>query len=71
MLFRLVIISIFLYKFDGQKKDNLEELVKGYGLVIVDECHHAAAFSFEKVLKQIKAKYVGFLHFPVSYLVYL
>lgn len=40
------------------KKDNLKELVKGYGLVIVDECHHAAAFSFEKVLKQIKAKYV-------------
>lgn len=40
------------------KKDNLEELVKGYGLVIVDECHHVAAFSFEKVLKQIKAKYV-------------
>lgn len=40
------------------KKDNLEELVKGYGLVIVDECHHAAAFSFEKVLKAVKSKYV-------------
>ena len=40
------------------KKDNLEELVKDYGLVIVDECHHAAAFSFEKVLKAVKSKYV-------------
>ena len=40
------------------KKDNLEELVKNYGLVIVDECHHVAAFSFEKVLKSIRSKYV-------------
>ena len=40
------------------KKDNLEELVKGYGLVIVDECHHVAAYSFEKVLKTVRSKYV-------------
>lgn len=40
------------------KKDNLEDLVKNYGLVIVDECHHVAAFSFEKVLKAIRSKYV-------------
>lgn len=40
------------------KKDNVEELVKGYGLVIIDECHHVAAYSFEEVLKNIKAKYV-------------
>lgn len=40
------------------KKDNLEELIKGYGLVIVDECHHVAAFSFEKVLNTIKSKHV-------------
>ena len=40
------------------KKDNLEELVKNYGLIIVDECHHVAAYSFEKVLKAIGAKYV-------------
>ena len=32
------------------KKDNLEELVKDYGLVIVDECHHAAAYSFDKII---------------------
>ena len=40
------------------KKDNIEEIVKNYGLVIVDECHHVAAFSFEKVLKAIRSKYV-------------
>ena len=40
------------------KKDNLEELVKDYGLVIVDECHHIAAYSFEKVLKAVRSKYV-------------
>lgn len=40
------------------KKDNLEELVKDYGLVIIDECHHAAAYSFEKVLKAIRSRYV-------------
>jgi len=26
--------------------------------VIVDECHHLSAFSFEQVLKQVRAKYV-------------
>lgn len=40
------------------KKDNLDEIIKNYGLVIVDECHHVAAFSFEKVLKAIRSKYV-------------
>lgn len=40
------------------RKDNLEEVVRDYGLVIVDECHHVAAFNFEKVLKIIRSKYV-------------
>lgn len=40
------------------KKDNIEELVNNYGLVIVDECHHVAAFSFEKVLKSMRSRYV-------------
>ncbi|MBI3646245.1 MAG: DEAD/DEAH box helicase family protein, partial [Acidobacteriales bacterium] len=29
-----------------------------YGQVIVDECHHLPAFTFERVLKQVKARYV-------------
>ena len=40
------------------KKDDIEQIVKNYGLVIVDECHHVAAYSFEKVLKAIRSKYV-------------
>ena len=38
--------------------DEVRELVKDYGMVIVDECHHVSAFSFEKVLKSVNAKYV-------------
>lgn len=33
-------------------------LVKDYGMVIVDECHHVSAVSFEAVLQQANAKYV-------------
>ncbi len=36
----------------------VKELVKDYGMVIVDECHHVSAFSFEQVLKNVSAKYV-------------
>ncbi len=33
-------------------------LVEGYGQVIVDECHHVGAVSFDAILKRIKAKVV-------------
>jgi hypothetical protein len=33
-------------------------LVENYGLVIVDECHHVGAVSFDAILKRAKAKYV-------------
>nr|HPR32472.1 DEAD/DEAH box helicase family protein [Prolixibacteraceae bacterium] len=36
----------------------VDECVKDYGMVIVDECHHVSAFSFELILKKIGAKYV-------------
>lgn len=32
--------------------------IADYGFIIVDECHHVGAVSFEKVLTQAKAKYV-------------
>ena len=38
--------------------DEVKELVKEYGMVIVDECHHVSAVSFERVLKEANAKYV-------------
>ncbi|MBP8985954.1 MAG: DEAD/DEAH box helicase family protein [Syntrophobacterales bacterium] len=36
----------------------VKEWGMNYGMVIVDECHHVPAFSFEQVLKGVHAKYV-------------
>ncbi|MBU4477535.1 MAG: DEAD/DEAH box helicase family protein [Candidatus Omnitrophica bacterium] len=36
----------------------VKEIVKNYGMAIVDECHHIPAFSFEQILKKVNAKYV-------------
>jgi superfamily II DNA or RNA helicase len=41
-----------------ESKRRVEDVVAEYGQVIVDECHHVSAFSFERVLKKVKAKYV-------------
>ena len=40
------------------REGEVDECVKDYGMVIVDECHHVSAFSFELILKNIAAKYV-------------
>jgi len=40
------------------RKDSVADLVAGYGQVIVDECHHLPAVSFERVLSEVKARYV-------------
>lgn len=40
------------------RKDEVSDLVANYGQIIVDECHHLPAFSFERVLAEVKAKYV-------------
>lgn len=40
------------------RKDSVADLVASYGHVIVDECHHLAAVQFERVLKEVKARYV-------------
>lgn len=37
---------------------DIKDRIRNYGMVIVDECHHVPAFSFEQVLKQAYAKYV-------------
>ncbi|KAF0235836.1 MAG: type III restriction protein res [Prolixibacteraceae bacterium] len=36
----------------------VKEFVKDYGMVIVDECHHVPAFSFEMILKNVNAEFV-------------
>ncbi len=35
-----------------------KRFVKDYGMVIVDECHHISAVNFERVLRQVNARYV-------------
>lgn len=39
--------------------DNVvKPFVREYGMVIVDECHHAPAFNFERILCEVNARYV-------------
>jgi superfamily II DNA or RNA helicase len=40
------------------RKGSVKDVVARYGHVIVDECHHLPAFSFERVLAEVKAKFV-------------
>ena len=40
------------------RRADLAELVAGYGHVIVDECHHVSAVSYERVVAATKARYV-------------
>ncbi|WP_247537520.1 TOTE conflict system archaeo-eukaryotic primase domain-containing protein [Ralstonia pseudosolanacearum] len=40
------------------RQGEVNPLVEHYGQVIVDECHHVGAVSFDAILKRAKAKYV-------------
>ena len=40
------------------RQGEVNPLVESYGHVIVDECHHVGAVSFDAILKRAKAKYV-------------
>ena len=54
----------------------VKDLVAEYGHVIVDECHHLSAFTFERVMRQVKARFVVGLttptrkdgHHPIIYM---
>ncbi|MEC5422926.1 DEAD/DEAH box helicase family protein [Virgibacillus sp. C22-A2] len=48
------IATIQTLNYKGKVKDYILE----YGQIIVDECHHISAFSFESVLKKAEARYV-------------
>ena len=37
--------------------DEIREWIGDYGMVIVDECHHVPAVSFEQVMKAVRSKY--------------
>ena len=58
-------------------KAGVKDFVAEYGQVIVDECHHLSAFTFEQVMRQVKAKYIVGLtatperkdgHHPIIYM---
>jgi superfamily II DNA or RNA helicase len=40
------------------KANVVDDIVAEYGHIIVDECHHLSAVSFEQVIRSCKAKYV-------------
>ncbi len=39
-------------------ENEVDDVVKEYGMVIVDECHHASSLNYEKVLGATSARYV-------------
>lgn len=53
----IVDIAIMQSLFGGKEKD-VKPFVAEYGMVIADECHHVAAFTFESILRTVKAKHV-------------
>ena len=40
------------------RKGEVPDFVGDYGHVVVDECHHLPAFSFETVLRRVKARFI-------------
>jgi superfamily II DNA or RNA helicase len=59
------------------QKDAPKDFIAEYGQVIVDECHHISAFTFEQVMRQVKARFVVGLtatptrkdgHHPIIYM---
>ena len=40
------------------RQGEVSPVVENYGQVIIDECHHIGAVSFDALLKRVKAKYV-------------
>jgi superfamily II DNA or RNA helicase len=40
------------------REGRIDDVVASYGHVIVDECHHVPAVSFERVLSEVKARYL-------------
>jgi len=49
------------------RQGRINPIVDNYGHVIIDECHHIGAASFDAILKAVKAKYVlGLLTRPLN-----
>jgi superfamily II DNA or RNA helicase len=59
------------------RNEAVKDFVAEYGQVIVDECHHISAFTFEQVMRQVRARYIVGLtatptrkdgHHPIIYM---
>jgi superfamily II DNA or RNA helicase len=59
------------------KKGKVDDIVSNYGHLIIDECHHISAPSFEAIARQFKGKYITGLsatvtrkdgHHPIIYM---
>jgi superfamily II DNA or RNA helicase len=59
------------------REREVKDFVAEYGQVIVDECHHLSAFTFERAMRQVKARFVVGLtatptrkdgHHPIIYM---
>jgi superfamily II DNA or RNA helicase len=70
------IIDVAVIQSLHREKD-VKDFVAEYGHVIVDECHHVSAFTFEQVMRQVKARFVVGLtatptrkdgHHPIIYM---
>ena len=53
----IIDIAIVQSLFEGDEKE-VKALVAEYGMILCDECHHVAAFTFEKILRKVKAQYI-------------
>ncbi|GAA6488180.1 DEAD/DEAH box helicase family protein [Gordonibacter urolithinfaciens] len=54
----IALVPALFEKGDLPGEKRVAALVGSYGMVICDECHHVSAFSFEKVMRAVKAHYV-------------
>lgn len=50
------IIDIAVMQSMGQA-DEIREWIQDYGMIIVDECHHIPASTFEEVMKAVRSRY--------------
>jgi superfamily II DNA or RNA helicase len=48
------------------EKGTVNDVIGNYGQIIVDECHHISAASFEQVIRQAKARYITGLSATVT-----
>ncbi len=40
------------------RRDQVDDIVGSYGQFVVDECHHVPAVSFERVMREVRARHV-------------